>query len=275
MKPNYIAGSTNLSRRFSTVGRKRVPTSSTLPLGASTASSTPPAENAGAPEIKAPIPITAKRFEPANSFGMSSRSSLIIDTLEKRQGDRVVHRFDQGPMLDQPAFVPEDSPERQPSSPVSAVGSPPPPPPPPLEDHPAIRKRSSEEQIQAPQMNPVAKREEAGGTADVSESEEEVSESPPLDRWAQIRKNAAERAARQNGGAKAMPAIYVEERSREVGHNGTRTDDDDADGETSGEESRFCGTERWDFIRMLTFFNSNRIESGAHQGSSCRVDRER
>lgn len=232
MKPNYIAPSSHLSRRLSIVGRKRVPTS-TLPSGPSPASSAAPVENAGGPEIKSPIPIpiAAKRFEPANHFGMSSRSSLVIDKLEERPGGRSVHRFDQGPMLDQPAFVPQDSPEQQPSSPVSAVA-------PPLENHPANRKRSSEEEPAQPaeSKNLVRNREEVR-PADVSDSEEEESESPALDRWAQIRKNAAERAARQNGGAKPMQAIYVEERSRPT--NVTRTDDDDADGETSGEESKF------------------------------------
>lgn len=231
MKPNYTASQSNLSRRLSMVGRKKVPTS-TLPSEAPPASSLAKTEKSGAPEIRAPIPIpiAAKRFEPAHSFGMSSRSSLVVDTLEQRQASRPVHRFDQGP-LDQPAFVPEDSPERQPSSPVSAGA-------PPLEDHPAIRKRSSEEEeVQPPEpKNPVEGREKAGLAAD-SESEEEESESPPLDRWAQIRKNAAERAARQNGGAKPIGAIYVEERSR--GNGVARTDEEDADGETSGEESEF------------------------------------
>lgn len=218
MKPNYSAGQSNLSRRFSTAGRKKVPT---MPSGASPAS---PAENSGTPEIRAPIPIAAKRFEPVhNTFGMS-RSSLHVDALEHRHGDRGGHRFDQGPMIDQPAFVPEDPPERQPSSPRSAIA-------PPLENHPANRKRSSEGPAPPPDSHPVAPREEA---ADVSESDEDDAESPPLDRWAQIRKNAAERAAMQNG-AKPIPAIYVDERSRPG--NATRTDDDDADGETSGEES--------------------------------------
>lgn len=245
MKPNYTAGPSNLSRRISLVGRKRVP-ANTLPSGASLGSSAPsaplapPAEKAGGPEIQAPIPITAKRFEPVSKLGMSSRSSLVVNTVEPRQEERVVHRFNQGPMLDQPAFVPEDSPERQPSSPVSVVA-----PPPPLENHPANRKRSSEEEVRSPESNPeAASREEASReaanreearSAEVSESEEEESESPPLDRWAQIRKNAAERAARQNNGAKPVPGMYVEERSR--GSNLPRSDDEDADGETSGEES--------------------------------------
>lgn len=280
MKPNYTAPApaSNLSRRFSTVGRKRVPTN-TVPLGASPASSAPPAETAGGPEIRAPIPIAAKRFEPAKNFGMASRTSLLVDTFEQRQGDRGAHRFDQGPMLDQPAFVPEDSPERQPSTPASAVA-------PPLENHPANRNHSSEEEAQPADSNPVANRQEAG-PADVSESEEEESESPPLDRWAQIRKNAAERAARQNG-AKPTQAIYVEERSR--ASNVTRTDDDDADGETSGEESEFLfsfsfflgvvgggggGGKGLKIENMLTrYVCSNRIESGSHQGSRGRVDRE-
>lgn len=238
MKPNYGSSSSHLSRRFSTVGRKRVvPMPSGAPVRAS------PAEERGTQEIQAPIPITAKRFEPTNNpFGMS-RSSLHVNALEPREGDGGFHRFDQGPMLDQPAFVPADSPEPpQPPSPSQQPSPPrqPSPPsattaPPPLENHPANRTASPGEPVQPPpDSRPViASRVEV---VDASESEEESSESPPLDRWAQIRKNAAERAARQNE-AKQNPGVYVEERSRPS--NVTRTDDDDADGETSGEESEF------------------------------------
>lgn len=252
MKPNYSAPQSNLSRRLSLVGRKKVPTSK-LPSEAPPASLTVPAEKAGGPEIRAPIPIpiAAKRFEPAHSFGMSSRSSLIVETLEQRQGSRPVHRFDQGPMLDQPAFVPEDSPEQQPSSPISAVA-------PPLENHPANRKRSSEEEeVQPAEAKNSVEGRAVAEPADDTESEEEESESPPLDRWAQIRKNAAERAAQQNGGAKPIGAVYVEERSR--GNKVKRSDDDDADGETSGEESEFLMLKGGVVSRaehMLTFFFS-------------------
>jgi hypothetical protein len=63
-----------------------------------------------------------------------------------------------------------------------------------------------------PENNQTAEEEPAQLTTEIS----------PIDRWAQIRKNAAERAARQAEEAQGRP-IYTE----------TRTDD----GETSGEES--------------------------------------
>lgn len=226
MKPNYGSSQSNLSRRLSIVGRKKVPL---VPSGISPAE--PPAGNSASLEIKAPIPITAKRFEPTNGYGMSPPSLSRVETREERPGDRAIHRFDQGPMMDQPAFVPQDSPERQQSIPPSPME-------PPLESHPANRKASTGGQIQPLNPNNGIVR---GGLTDDSESEDENSESPPLDRWAQIRKNAAERAAKQNE-ARQSQAIYVEERPRPS--NATRTDDGDADGETSGEESEFsCRTE--------------------------------
>ncbi len=219
MKPNFNPSQSHLSRRLSAVGRKKVPSMSP---GLSPATS--PGENAGGQETRASAPITAKRFEPVNSYGMTQPSLSRVDTREGRQADRAFHRFDQGPMMDQPAFVPEDSPERQQPSPPSPAA-------PPLEIHPANRKASAEGEI--PPLDP-SRLAPPDAPSEISESEGENAESPPLDRWAQIRKNAAERAARQNE-AKQSQAIYVEERSRPS--NGTRTDDDDADGETSGEES--------------------------------------
>lgn len=106
-------------------------------------------------------------------------------------------RFDQGPMDDMPAFVPDDSDsdDAAPSVPRHA------PPAPPELSTPSRRSIDdiSEESVDLSQQAP-----------------------PTQDRWAQIRKNAAERAARLS-----------EEQSRRSHSQSVRTDE----GETSGEET--------------------------------------
>jgi Domain of unknown function (DUF1708) len=132
---------------------------------------------------------------PKTERDSENESLSRVDTNEREQADREFSTFDQGPLLEQPAFIPADSPVR-------------PEQPSPLEEEP---------QRQVP-----------GAFASVPEEEEVVDEatdltreiSPVQDRWAQIRKNAAERAARQS-----------EEQSRQ---SEVKTDD----GETSGEESK-------------------------------------
>ncbi|KAF2836487.1 DUF1708-domain-containing protein [Patellaria atrata CBS 101060] len=133
------------------------------------------------------------------------RSALSrVDTDEQREADHAFSRFDQGPLDDVPAFVPDDSDSSRPPTPhqkydVSAPTEPETPGPVHhlrVEQHPAD---------------------------DVSEVSVDLSRQiSPQDRWAQIRKNAAERAARVS-----------EEQSRRSQSQSARTDD----GETSGEET--------------------------------------
>ncbi|OOG00186.1 hypothetical protein ASPCADRAFT_204075 [Aspergillus carbonarius ITEM 5010] len=86
-----------------------------------------------------------------------------IDTRERAAADQEFSRFDQGPLVEQPAFVPEDSPvsERFPEKPASF--------------------HSANDQVP------------------IEPEEEPISSAPPAtasyDRWAQIRQNAAARAA--------------------------------------------------------------------------------
>ncbi len=152
-------------------------------------SDSPPATS-NIPQIGAvQRPAGAPRTRRDSQDGSLSR----VDTNEREQADREFSTFDQGPFLEQPAFIPPDS--SLPPEPISPV------------------KEEPHQQV-------------PGAFDDVIEEEEEEEEvvdeptdltrkmSPVQDRWAQIRKNAAERAARQ---------------SEEV-----KTDD----GETSGEESK-------------------------------------
>ena len=116
-----------------------------------------------------------------------------VSTNEREQADREFSTFDQGPLLEQPAFGPPESPVRaEKSKPFEAEPSQP---------------------VPGTLTNDVSKEE-------VDESRDLTQEiSPVQDRWAQIRKNAAERAARL---------------SEEQGQPSEAKTDD---GETSGEES--------------------------------------
>ncbi|OAP63662.1 hypothetical protein AYL99_02889 [Fonsecaea erecta] len=121
-----------------------------------------------------------------------------VDTNEREHADREFSTFDQGPLVDQPAFVPVDTPPRE----------------------------EFLTPIEEPSHIPVSIH--SGRSFQQTESSVEEEDGPPLtqqvspgDRWAQIRRNAAERAARQS----------EEQTSRS--RTETRTDD----GETSGEET--------------------------------------
>jgi hypothetical protein len=133
-------------------------------------------------------------------------------------------RFDQGPLLDQPAFVPDDDADDV----DDAV-------PPPIARHsrsPLSSPKPSEQEA-APPPAPVARAVD------------------PQDRWAQIRKNAAERAAqRQN----TRPVAGISGPSKTA----------DADDDTSGEESE-CYPQQL-ILTQVNMFHSYRIPCCPHQG---------
>ncbi|KAH8597543.1 hypothetical protein B0O99DRAFT_78598 [Bisporella sp. PMI_857] len=131
-------------------------------------------------------PIASPQQQYAPSYDPSVQETLSrVDTNDAREANHAFSSFDQGPLQDVPAFIP-DSPRQSEDSAADSAAPP-----------------------------PIARDREDGGELTKSVS--------PLvtDRWAQIRKNAAERAARQS-----------EEQSR-GGYSG-KTDGDD---ETSGEET--------------------------------------
>ncbi|OTB05067.1 hypothetical protein M426DRAFT_22175 [Hypoxylon sp. CI-4A] len=110
-----------------------------------------------------------------------------VDTADAAEANQEFSRFDQGPLLDQPAFVPDDD-----QSVDSAA-------PPPIARHPS--------------HHPPEEEDDYAGAPSPSV--------PMQDRWAAIRKNAADRAARQS-----------EEHSR-----GAYSKTTDGDDDTSGEET--------------------------------------
>lgn len=215
MKPNYNASQTTLGRRFSGIGRNKAPTAPSVPL-----SPVYPIQHS---EVRDLDPSTAIVKNPSEAPNGHIRSDTNLSRVDTNEANREFHRFDQGPMMDQPAFVPEDSPGQQeptPSDPIVAPRE-----TQPIQNEPIV---ASSVQPHEPRHNqiPALRVSDHEAADDESESEDDRSDSPAMDRWAQIRKNAAERAAQQN--QNQMKHAQID-----------RTDDGDGDGETSGEESEY------------------------------------
>ncbi|KAI2616040.1 DUF1708-domain-containing protein [Hypoxylon sp. NC1633] len=138
------------------------------------------------PEEKTPTqtPITPahpRSYDPSIDDNMSR-----VDTADAAEAHQEFSRFDQGPLLEQPAYIPDED-----QSVDSAA-------PPPIARYPSNLHAEQDNDEGAP--SPTV---------------------PMQDRWAAIRKNAAERAARQS-----------EEQSR-----GAYSKTTDGDDDTSGEET--------------------------------------
>ncbi|KAF2498476.1 hypothetical protein BU16DRAFT_295577 [Lophium mytilinum] len=136
-----------------------------------------------------------------------------MTTYEQQEADHAFARFDQGPMDDMPAFVPDDASDEEH---MTAL------PPPHFNQHAASHPASVEEEAYHEEEMPHP--HDPSARDDISEQSIDLTRqaSPAQDRWAQIRKNAAERAARLS-----------EEQSRRSQSQSNRTDE----GETSGEET--------------------------------------
>ncbi len=124
-----------------------------------------------------------------------------VDTNEREHADREFSTFDQGPVVDQPAFAPQDSPVKQ--------------------DYREEEQKPTHGTNHLSTYSAVTVSAEAFAEDDEGGDSTLTKQVSPSDRWAQIRKNASERAARQ---------------SEEPG-NRSRTETRTDDGETSGEES--------------------------------------
>ncbi|KAI2468715.1 DUF1708-domain-containing protein [Annulohypoxylon bovei var. microspora] len=140
------------------------------------------------PEEETPIqtPVTPVARKPAYDSSIDDNLSRV-DTAEAAEARQEFSRFDQGPLMDQPAFIPDED-----QSVDSAA-------PPPIARHPSNHP-------------PIEEDEEEGAPSPTV---------PMQDRWAAIRRNAADRAARQS-----------EEHSR-----GAYSKTTDGDDDTSGEET--------------------------------------
>ncbi|PNS20437.1 hypothetical protein CAC42_5887 [Sphaceloma murrayae] len=187
-----------------------------------------PSTVAAAPPSVSP-PEVQRRDAPVQSIPTLEPSTLeerpvseaqtfsTIDMREQQEAQTEFNRFDQGP-LDAPAFVPRDS-DDTPSVTSPAVAT--------FEDGGIEGNKMQIPQLE--QQNVFARSQQALVTSDtMSEISAQEEQAPTLthsDRWAQIRKNAAERAARQS-----------EEQSTRSQGQSVYTDRTE-DGETSGEES--------------------------------------
>lgn len=136
---------------------------------------------AGSPETRGP---------PQTRRGVEYDALSRVDTNERNAADQEFSKFDQGPLDDQPAFVPDDAP-LTPAVPAAA-------------------------EVETPKTPTNGHQQKPAFISQAKAMEEEN------DRWAQIRKNAAERAA----------ATSEEPETRTS--QSERTDE----GDTSGEESK-------------------------------------
>lgn len=134
-------------------------------------------------------PLLPHNGPPQTRHAIEEDSLSRVGTNERAAADREFSKFDQGPLVEQPAFVPEDFP-------VSDTIS---------NDDEVPEARDLTE--------PSSKSDQA--------SKVEPTTMPSFDRWAQIRRNAAERAATH---------------ADEAGSRLSQTDRTD-DGDTSGEET--------------------------------------
>jgi hypothetical protein len=114
-----------------------------------------------------------------------------VSTEDAAEAKTEFSRFDQGPLADQPAFVPEDDSEDDDDA-----------TPPPIARH--------SPRIPSPPVPEPAEEEAAPPPAPVARAID------PQDRWAQIRKNAAERAAqRQAVQARVSGSLITDDSSEE------------------------------------------------------------
>ena len=135
----------------------------------------PVASAAAAPAVRSPAAAPPAVIKPAPApESPAPRELSPVSTRDAAAAKEEFSRFDQGPLLDQPAFIPDDDGDDD----DDAV-------PPPIARHsprlPSPPPKQPEPEAAAPPPAPVAR-------APTNEAQ---------DRWAQIRKNAAERAAQR------------------------------------------------------------------------------
>ncbi|KAI1801208.1 DUF1708-domain-containing protein [Daldinia bambusicola] len=192
------------------------------------AAQTPVSEPIASPDLEAPTerqedktptqtPVTPVR--PGQGYEPSIDENLSrVDTADATEAHNEFSRFDQGPLLDQPAFVPDDN---------QSVDSAAPP--------------------------PIARHSNRHPALDDDDDDEAGAPSPTVpmqDRWAAIRKNAAERVNRQS-----------EEQSRGA-YSKTTDDGDDTSG--SGEETIESRVAR---IKARVAELTGNMENGSNPGT--------
>ncbi|KAL2154440.1 hypothetical protein VTH82DRAFT_3116 [Thermothelomyces myriococcoides] len=156
----------------------------------------PPKEHPAVPAGDQPAREPAAAPQPVPEPAPAPESSVPqevspVNTENDEINKAEFSRFNQGPLLDQPAFVPEDSSDED-----EAV-------PPPIPRHsPRIPPpEQQQQQQQQPQPQPQPQPQQKQYRSIVEEKKAALAQASasrttdPQDRWAQLRKNAAERAA--------------------------------------------------------------------------------
>lgn len=152
----------------------------------------PPSERAEDLTPRALTPVTPTTFDgppPVPHYEPSDETASPVGTADANEAREEFSRFDQGPLADQPAFAPEESDDDS----FDAI-------PPPI----------------------GRQRDNSAAVSPIVEAQTPTGQTPAQDRWAQIRKAAADRAAQK----------HSEEQSQ-GGYSKTT----DGDGDTSGEET--------------------------------------
>lgn len=178
------------------VSKKPLPEKPKTPV-TPTAAPVEPEQN---PEAK-PAQIIGSGSPPQTRHAVEQDALSRVDTNERDAADQEFSKFDQGPLVEQPAFVPEDGP----LSPVP-------------DTEPEVPKTptNGHEETALPQVSP-----------------ESDAPAPSADRWAQIRENAAKRTA-----ATTEESAKDEEEPRISQSGVSQSERTEDDGDTSGEESK-------------------------------------
>ncbi|KAI9927748.1 hypothetical protein MW887_002600 [Aspergillus wentii] len=166
------------------------------------------------PEVDASKTPTSPVGSPRTRRDAEYDALSRVDTNERAAADKEFSRFDQGPLVEQPAFVPDDSPV----SPVTED----PHENAPLEVPEKAPSRFSERFTERNSERfsiPIMYQAEPTVEPPLDDSPRSPVSRPSQDRWAQIRKNAADRAAQAQ---QAEPRL---------------SEDPTDDGDTSGEEA--------------------------------------
>ena len=217
---NNNNNTTSLGRRLSAIGRKKTP-----PAAPYSASSPATAEEGPEP----PLPTAAAAAPPAPFTSNYSQASMTSTQAEQQTADREFRTFDQHGPVDTPAFVPEhdddeggrDSPRPSfvPESEVSRPSTTTTEPVMRPMYEPPLRKGEYEPSVSEDEWNDDEGGEGGGGGRPLS---------PEKNRWSQIRRNAAERAAGR--------ASEEQTTRHTTGTTGADTEDGE---ESGGEESEF------------------------------------
>ncbi|KFY27124.1 hypothetical protein V493_03689, partial [Pseudogymnoascus sp. VKM F-4281 (FW-2241)] len=212
---SQTGGGATLGRRFSGFRKKSQQDVSSFgkPSPSMTTSHAPAsiAESEDRTPTRSPeIGAAQQAFERERSYNPSVQESLSrVDTADAHEARQAFSSFDQGPLEDVPAFVPGASPEASPRHSVDVPAAPAPTRSPAVLAAIEKLEKSNQAVLTKAPKTPLA----------TAGKGEDKTVSPVGDRWAQIRKNAAERAAARQS-----------EDQKSAGTDGDG-------GETSGEET--------------------------------------